>query len=240
MQTWRTWHPEPETPLTIFCSKFYLILWNESPDWDFFSILSNCNSILKAAVCVCVCIFAHKYSTWVDLKCHEKTVLCFTWRDGVRGRFEPCVFQLNTASLPLSLQQRINYCNTQRCVTSQLISLQEKHRERETDCVVLCVCVTARWNTSLCGASEGRRVSRVRSPAPPRSPRSNTPGWSVWCAPCWGQKQNRGHEAVSDERAGAIRPHVIILLIIFISLIENPACSKFSRRISILTIHLIC
>ncbi len=114
---------------------------------------------------------------------------------------------------------------------------REKMQKKDSD--VLCVCVMARWNMSLCDVSEGRHVSRGRSPVPPRSLRSNTPGWSLWCAPCWENKQSKGRKAVSDKSL-ALRSQIIIPLIIFIGLI-TPRLLKIlhSKEIFILTTHLI-
>lgn len=116
------------------------------------------------------------------------------------------------ASLPPSLHQRINYYNTDRCVASPV---REKTCKTRDDSGVLCVCVGARWKMFLFDVSVGRHVSRVRGPAPPRSLHSNTPGWSLWCAPCWEHKQSRGRKAVRDTSL-TLRSQIIIPLIIFI------------------------
>lgn len=97
---------------------------------------------------------------------------------------------------------------------------------------VLCVCVMAQWKKSLCDVSEGRHASRGRSLVPPRSLHSNTPGSSLWCAPCWEHKQGRGRQAVND-KSQALRSQIIILhypSLIFISLITPQLAQNSSQQ----------
>lgn len=141
------------------------------------------------------------------------------------------VYASLTHGLLPSLHQRINYYNTDRCVTSQVVGETKKEEKMQNvnRSGVLCVCVMARWKMSLCDVSEGKHASRGRSLVPPRSLHSNTPGLSLWCAPCWEHKQSRGRQAVND-KSQALGSQIIILLVIFTSLITPQLAQNSSQQ----------
>lgn len=129
---------------------------------------------------------------------------------------------------------RINCYNTDKCVTSRVVgeTIIEGKMQKVNHLGVLCVCVMARWKMSLCHVSEGKHASRGRSLVPPRSLHSNTPGSSLWCAPCWEQKQSRGRQAVNDKSLKSL-PFSLFLPLSFLTVL----CS---REKFTLTTHLIC
>lgn len=108
--------------------------------------------------------------------------------------------------------------------------------EKGNHSVVLCVCVMAQWNTSLCDASEERHASHGQSLVPPRSPHLDTPGWSLWYAPFWEHKQSRGNQ-VGQKYGAKVSNHYPLHY--FNSLIATLVRSKFFTGIFIIATHLI-